>query len=392
MKKKANNLKSWSSDFFRKYDTVDISKIETFVTKKVSCKHGYSTIKPFLFLKLTTACGIQGWGEAFISNGNELSINRMIHEDLVDKSTFEKINPMIFLDRLSNHDEDFYQMCASSAFEIALWDILGKLNDKSIVSLIGGSSSKSKSVPIYANTWSDINQSDKDLIDNAINQIERNHDSIKIYPLQNRNISEASAVIKNLRKELGLSVNIMIDLECPEDDQIPESLEKVILDSNPYWYEEPFDGKEIDKFLEFKKKSKLKIVTGEKQSEIHHFKSLCKRKAVDIINPDISSIGGIIRMLKIADYANEEGILISPHCWNSMTVSASVMMSICCLIENNEKAEIFPEYISLSNSFSSPSYEIVSNEAKIRDRPGLGVIIDESELKKLSYVHQITLV
>ena len=133
-------------------------------------------------------------------------------------------------------------------------------------------------------------------------------------------------------------------------------------------------------------------MTGEKQSKIHHFKSLCKRKAVDIINPDISSIGGIIRMLKIADYANEEGILISPHCWNSMTVSASVMMSICCLIENNEKAEIFPEYISLSNSFSSSSYEIVSNEAKIRDRPGLGVIIDENELKKLSYAHQITLV
>ena len=60
----------------------------------------------------------------------------------------------------------------------------------------------------------------------------------------------------------------MIDLECPRDSDIPYNLENKILDTNPYWYEEPFEGKNLLKLSEYKKITKLKIVTGERQSEI----------------------------------------------------------------------------------------------------------------------------
>ena len=280
-------------------------------------------------------------------------------------------------------------MCATSAIEIALWDILGKYKNKSVSELF--EANNAKSVPVYANTWSDIKQDDNNLIANVEEQMNKNYDSIKVYPLQNRGIGEAASIIKEVRKVAGPSKNIMIDLECPRESDIPYNLENEILDINPYWYEEPFEGKNLLKLSEYKKITQLKIVTGERQSEINHFKSLCHHKAADIINPDISAIGGITRMLKIATIAADEDILVSPHCWNSMTISASAMMHVCRIIQNNEKAEIFPEYFSFGDNFSIPSFKIRNSEAELQNRSGLGIIMYETELKRLSQDYRVTL-
>ena len=367
----------------------EIIKVETYITTKVTNKRLYSSVKPFLFLKLTTKCGIEGWGEAFVSDGSEILINRLIHDNLIKKTSFRKINPVIFIDKLTHEDDNYDHMCATSAIEIALWDILGKYTNKSISELF--ETNNAKSVPVYANTWSDIKQDDNNLIANVEEQMNKNYDSVKVYPLQNRGLGEAASIIREVRKVVGSSRNIMIDLECPKDSYIPYNLENEILDTDPYWYEEPFDGKNLLKLSEYKKITQLKIVTGERQSDLNHFKSLCHHKAADIINPDISAIGGIIRMLKVATIAADEGILVSPHCWNSMTISASAMMHVCHIIHNSEKAEIFPEYFSFGDNFSIPSFKIRNSEAELQNRSGLGIIMDETELKRLSQGYEMTL-
>lgn len=367
----------------------EIIKVETYITTKVTNKRLYSSVKPFLFLKLTTKCGIEGWGEAFVSDGSEILINRLIHDNLIKKTSFRKINPVIFIDKLTHEDDNYDHMCATSAIEIALWDILGKYTNKSISELF--ETNNAKSVPVYANTWSDIKQDDNNLIANVEEQMNKNYDSVKVYPLQNRGLGEAASIIREVRKVVGSSRNIMIDLECPKDSYIPYNLENEILDTDPYWYEEPFDGKNLLKLSEYKKITQLKIVTGERQSDLNHFKSLCHHKAADIINPDISAIGGIIRMLKVATIAADEGILVSPHCWNSMTISASAMMHVCRIIHNSEKAEIFPEYFSFGDNFSIPSFKIRNSEAELQNRSGLGIIMDETELKRLSQGYEMTL-
>jgi len=365
---------------------VDIRKIETFITKEVKQDKTYSTIKSFLFLKMTTECGVEGWGEAFISNGSEKNVEELIHNLGKNKTHVNSINPSIFsnsIDLIDEQGADFDLMCALSAFEMALWDISGKIQDKSLSGLF--LESNKNTIQIYANTWSDIKFNNHDVLNNAISQIDENFNSIKIYPLQNRNVNEASLFVKELRREIGESINIMIDLECPSDTSIPHALEKKILDCNPFWYEEPIEGDNIFDLATYKKASNFKIVTGEKQSGIKHFSSLINQNAADVLNPDISAVGGITYMLKIASIAADHNILVSPHCWNSMAVSGSAMMHVCNIIPNNERAEIFPEYMSFIKNFASPGFEIHSGEAILLDRPGLGVIIDEKELRKLTH-------
>ena len=74
-----------------------------------------------------------------------------------------------------------------------------------------------------------------------------------------------------------------------------------------------------------------------------------------------------------------------------MTVSASAMMHVCRIIQNSEKAEIFPEYFSFGDNFSIPSFKIRNSEAELQNRSGLGIIMDETELKRLSQDYRTTL-
>jgi galactonate dehydratase len=386
------NFTSQIETLFSNSVSVNISKVETFITKKIICENNHTSIKPFLLIKLTTDLEISGWGEAFITDESEKAVVEYLHGFTNNKNFLHAINPLIlrkYIDSKDDSNSNFNLMCAFSAFEMALWDIAGKIQSKSLSEMLG--CSINKPVEIYINTWSDTKTVNRDIIDYANYIRNQKFNSIKVYPLQNRGIEKASLFLGNLRKEVGELMDIMIDLECPRDISVALELEKKIIDYDPYWYEEPIEGNKILDLKNYKDNSNFKIVSGEKQAGIIHFSSLIKHHAVDIINPDISAVGGIIYMLEIASIAANKNILLSPHCWNSMTIAGSVMIHICNIISNNEMAEIFPEYFSLTKNFSSPAFSIESGKALLIDRPGIGVIVDEVELKNFTKNHRVSI-
>ena len=80
---------------------------------------------------------------------------------------------------------------------------------------------------------------------------------------------------------------LMLDLAIPKDlDQTKNFLKEVSF-LKPYWIEEPVDGENISLLTEIKNGFDMKVVTGEKQSGLPHFKEIIKRDAAVILNPDI---------------------------------------------------------------------------------------------------------
>ena len=177
---------------------------------------------------------------------------------------------------------------------------------------------------------------------------------------------------------------LMLDLAIPKDLDQTKTFLKEVSFLKPYWIEEPVDGENISLLTEIKNSFDMKVVTGEKQSGLPHFKEIIKRNAADILNPDISGIGGIIDMLNVSKEALDNDISISPHCWNSMSVSASAMLHVCSSIPNSEKAEIFPDYIEFTKEFCELPFNIVEDKAILNQSAGLGIVIHEDTLSKLS--------
>ena len=66
-----------------------LNKVETWISKSIPSDDGWSQIKPFIFLKLTTDGGYYGWGEAFTLPAREKGIVEIIHNLVNSLSNIE---------------------------------------------------------------------------------------------------------------------------------------------------------------------------------------------------------------------------------------------------------------------------------------------------------------
>ena len=368
-----------------------ISKIETWVTEPEQSDDGWATIKPFLFLKLTTSDGLEGWGEAFTLPSREKGIVEIIHNLMETISSSKDISPDIFnskAKKIADGHRGIDFSAATSAIEMSLWDIEAKRKNKPLSHIL--SKDPKQKVSVYANTWSEKSPGCEILSKRATELLDKGYGGIKIYPLQNRTIEQAISCISILRENIGFEIPLMLDLASPEDPNIALKLASLVKEFKPYWFEEPIDGQSTRLLASIRKQTGFKIVTGEKQFGLQHFIETLAANAADILNPDIAGVGGIIDMIKISELSQKNNVTISPHCWNSMSIAASAMLHFCASNSNVEMAEIYPEYIANGLKYSDINFVIKDGFAELKDRPGLGVEIDIKSLMKLTSYHKQT--
>ena len=361
-----------------------LSSVKIWITNAHKSKDNWSKTKKFIFIKITTTDGVEGWGEAFSIQLREKAIATIIIELFKEISEIKNLslnsfyNKIFFL-RDGHGGLDFSS--ATSAIEIALWDIAGKLKNLPLNCLL--TDNPKPDVSIYATCWSDLKKDEENYLHQVEKYFEKKYGGIKIYPLF-ENTSNSVKFVERVRKIVGMEYPLMLDLAIPKDLDQTKTFLKEVSFLKPYWIEEPVDGENISLLNEIKNSFDMRVVTGEKQSGLPHFQEIIKRDAADILNPDISGIGGIIDMLYVSKEALNNDISISPHCWNSMSVSASAMLHVCSSIPNSEKAEIFPDYIEFTKEFCELPFNIVEDKAILNQSAGLGIVIHEDTLSNLS--------
>ncbi|SVA35681.1 uncharacterized protein METZ01_LOCUS88535 [marine metagenome] len=361
-----------------------LSKIETWITSPTQSDDGWTEIKSFLFLRLTTSDGVEGWGEAFTLPCREIAIEKIIR-NLVNAVAKDKdITPHLFRDKaakISDKHRGIDFSAATSAIEMALWDIGGKISKKPLANLL--SENPKPSIPVYATNWSNKETGTEAIGKRAVKLIEQNFGGVKIYPLQNRSPEEGAKFVSYVRNLIGSETPLMLDLASPDNAKLAYELAPLVAPFNPYWYEEPVDGENTRTLADIRSKTGLRIVTGEKQCGLPHFEETLSANAADILNPDIAAVGGLLDMTQISEWSLKKNVKVSPHCWNSMSIAAAAMLHFCTSIKNAEKAEIFPEYLSHVMKFCDPGFKIDRGHAVIGEEPGLGVSMDTSLLKSL---------
>ena len=362
----------------------NLSKVETWITAPTQSAAGWSEIKPFLFVRLTTSEGFEGWGEAFTLPCREIAIGKIIHSLAGVVSKTKNLTPSMFRQKtteISDKHRGIDFSAATSAIEMALWDISGKVLEKPLSYLL--SENPKTSVPVYATNWSNKESRSEVLGERAVKLLEQGFSGVKIYPLQNRSPEEGANFVSYVRKLIGSEAPLMLDLAGPDNSELAYALASLVTPFNPYWFEEPVDGENTRTLAAIRSKTGLRIVTGEKQCGLPHFRETLAANAADILNPDIAGVGGILDMMQIAELSLKQDVKVSPHCWNSMSVAAAAMIHFCASIPNAEMAEIFPEYLSHVTKFCDTGFKIDHGHAVLDEKPGLGISIDTSFLNSL---------
>ena len=112
---------------------------------------------------------------------------------------------------------------------------------------------------------------------------------------------------------------------------------------------------------------------------------LIQKRAVDILQPDVGHVGGILEAQKIAAMGHARFLPVAPHnptgpVMNAMTMQLAATIPNFCILETIAvdvpwRKEIVRELLTFTNS-----------EIRIPDVPGLGLELDEAACARHPYV------
>jgi L-alanine-DL-glutamate epimerase-like enolase superfamily enzyme len=192
---------------------------------------------------------------------------------------------------------------ALSGLDIALWDLKGKREKKSLAELLGGNCHTE--YDCYASlmrygTTDLVRRNTEDALDKGFN-------AIKLHEVGPDKVAAA-------RDVMGQDKPLMMDVNCPWDlDQTKKIIEELI----PYqlaWLEEPiWPPEDFQQLALVKKFGKVAIAAGENNLSLCHFEQMLAANAVDFIQPSVTKIGGISEMMKIISLASTFNIPVMPH-------------------------------------------------------------------------------
>ena len=285
-------------------------------------------------------------------------------------------------------------ICAIGAIDMALWDLCGKIYGQPTWKLLGGSV-KDFIVP-YASLLPDGNNL-KDYSDSLVNKVvkakELGFRAAKLEicikgPYSHNNIqieddAEFAKMVHRCREAVGNEMTLMADVAYAwEDWKSALSALNMINEDNLYFIETPIRIDDLEGLAKLSDATSVRVATGEMLQTRFECIETIERGKVDVIQPDVGRVGGLTEAKRVAQYAEDKGVLVVPHCWKSaIGIAASVHLSAisptCAYIEflPKELAES-----QLRKDLVIDEHQVTNGKIPLPSKPGLGIEINENKL------------
>ena len=344
----------------------------------------YYRTRATLIVKLETDAGLSGWGEAEESCDVRSLITETYAPLLIGRNPLEhrKLWRLLW-------GPNFGNGMALGGVDMALDDLRGKALGLPVAEVYGGR--LRDRVPACASARNYIEGEDpaRPYPREATEIVGRGFRALKMriggQPMR-RDLAAVSAV----REAVGPDVKLMADgngaYTLGTAVQMGRELEKLGL----YWFEEPLP-QECPDYAGYEVltgKLDIAIAAGECLGSRGMFKEAIARRAMDIVQPDVSIAGGIGECLFVAEMARLWGIQCILHCWmGALGIAATVHLlsllpdaswSRCTetpmleldMVENPFRDELLATPLAIKDGFVT-----------VPSGPGLGVEVDEEKLK-----------
>jgi galactonate dehydratase len=360
---------------------VKITGFETFV------------VQPrWVFLKVETDTGIVGWGEPNLEGKHEAVLGALadIEDHLVgaDPRRIEHHWQSIY--RGSFYHRGAVLNSALAGVDQALWDIRGKDLGVPVHELLGGPTRDR--IRAYAPVVGDDSPERLDgcpetLADRAVERVEAGFDAVKLVPLADPWPVESPAAlgaiedrVRAVREAVGPTVDVAIDLHGKPALPTARRLLRRLEPYEPLFVEEPVKPEYDHRLDEFRSAATTPIATGERRFSRWDFRDVVD--SVDVVQPDASHAGGISELRRIASLAETHGVQCAFHCPLGPVALASCVQ-VDAAIPNFLIQETPGFYGGEFDRYAEEGLEFDAETGSLRipDRPGLGVTLDEDDLR-----------
>ena len=351
----------------------------------------------FIFVRLSTACGITGVGEIYAASFAPELVCEMARDMFA--RYLEGCPP----DRIERfwrrahgsgftHRPDATVQGVVSGLEMACWDIVGKALDRPVHALLGGLVNERLRTYTYlypakgqdpASFYNDPVAS----AEAAAKRVDEGFTAVKFdpagpYTVYDGRMPDLEALERSetFCREIRLAVGERADILFGTHGQFTAAgairLAGRIEPYDPLWFEEPCPPDMPEEMAKVAAATSIPVATGERLCSKFEFARVLQTGAAAILQPDLGRAGGILEGKKIAAMAETRYVQIAPHLYCGPVVAAANIQLAACI----------PNFLILESIGKMDGFHarllkkpLIWEDGCIvpPDAPGLGVELDD---------------
>jgi D-galactarolactone cycloisomerase len=369
-----------------------ITAVKTYLLRhKLARPMGVSVSVPLdktrqaLLVKVETDAGLVGWGETAPISGARGTIDDHLRPVLIGQNPLEHRR----LWRLM-WGPNFGNAMAVGALDIALNDLRGKALNLPVAELFGGR--LRDRVPAYASAMNYLEglEPEDQFPKEATEMVKQGFKALKMR-IGRYSVAREAKVAAAIRAAVGPNIRLMADgngaYTMGTALEMGHELQKLGFDA----FEEPLPEvtPKYAGYEELRQKLPLSLAAGEAVDSRASAKELIDRRAMDIIQPDVSLCGGIGEALFIAETAALSGIQCLPHCWGADILIAATVHLLALLPDphwgfptDTPMLELDQSENPWRNGLAKGAFPLVEGFVTVPTKPGLGIEVDEAVVMK----------
>ena len=354
-------------------------------------KGGWSNeIKPadcvHTLVMVSTDEGLTGWGSVFTSDA-------LVRAALgVLEPFFEGENPLEperVSEKLAQHTSWMGHggsiTHAISGIDIALWDIFGKATKQPVSRLLGGR--YRERVRPYASILMDQPEPLGDHL-RAVHAQGFRAFKIGWGPFGKVSNRLDEQIVQAARNAIGPDSLLMVDAGASDafwrqNYKWALRTAEMLAEYDVFWFEEPLSPDNLPDYILLRENSPVPIAGGEVITRRQSFIPWLQMRAFDIVQPDVTKVGGISDERRIAWMAEENGVRFVPHGWNT-ALGLAADLQLTSAMPHADMVEYLTGSVFI-DGLTTTKWQLDSDGMlAVPDGPGLGIELDLDAVKKYS--------
>ncbi|HTZ60674.1 MAG TPA: mandelate racemase/muconate lactonizing enzyme family protein [Acidobacteriaceae bacterium] len=330
--------------------------------------------------------GVTGWGSAFTNDVLIEGALRILEPLLTGENALE---PERVAEKL--HANTFWMgrggsvTHAISGINIALWDIFGKATSQPVSRLLGGRY-RERVLP-YASL---LMQEPQPLTEHLHAVKAQGFRAFKIGwgPFGRQSDLMDEQIVRAARDAVGDNALLMVDAGAsdafwPQGYKWALRTADMLAEYKVRWFEEPLPPDNLSDYVLLRNSARLPIAGGEVLTRRQSFVPWIEKGAFDIVQPDVTKVGGISEERRIAWMAHDHGIRFVPHGWNTaLGLASDLHLASAC--PDSDLVEYLTGSPFIDDIVEVPWKLDPDGMLPVPTAPGLGISINPDSVEKYS--------
>jgi L-alanine-DL-glutamate epimerase-like enolase superfamily enzyme len=360
---------------------VRIASVETFGDEHVA------------LVRVRTENGAEGWGQVAPYHADITA--GILHRQVVPHALGrDALDLESLVEEIPEREHKFpgsHLYRALAGLDTALWDLRGKLEEKSVCKLLGGAprelraygSSMRRDITPVEEAERLARLRDANGFDAFKVRVgkECGHDSDQ-WP------GRTEELVATVRARLGDGVALFADANSCYSPARAVEVGRLLEAHAFCHFEEPCPYWELAWTREVTAALNLDVAGGEQDWDLRVWRELTETRVVDVVQPDVCYVGGLTRALRVAALADEAGLPCTPHAANQSLALVFALHLMCAVANPGPYVEfsIEPdEYYPWQAVMYEPRPEVVDGVVRTPEGPGWGVEISRAWLERVEH-------